>query len=234
MGSVVAIHQPNYLPWLGYFGKIAEADVLVFLDDVQFSKNSYINRTRVLGAGKARWLTVPVSVHLGDPINRVRPARPDWPARHLDTLFNFYRGAPAFRAVWPRVEELYGALPRADIAASNRFLIENIARELGLACRFRESSEVEVGGALGDDRLVALTATVAPGGCYLSGRGGADYQSPDKFAAAGLKFRYVDFTHPVYDQGGQEFTPGLSVMDAVFRLGWAAAAELLEQSGRRP
>src|SRR3546814_3690829 len=75
---IVAIHQPNYLPWLGYFHKIARADVFVFLDDVQFSKNGYTNRVRILGDGAARWLTIPAAVHLGDPIGAVRPARPDW------------------------------------------------------------------------------------------------------------------------------------------------------------
>ena len=76
--TVVAVHQPNYLPWLGYFYKIACADVFIFLDDVQFSKNSYINRVRILHAQRSHWLTIPVSVTLGDPINRVRPARADW------------------------------------------------------------------------------------------------------------------------------------------------------------
>lgn len=232
MPATATIHQPNYLPWLGYFYKMAAADIFIFLDDAQFSKNSYINRVQVLSGDGARWLTVPVSVHLGDPINRVRPAREDWPARHLDTLAGLYRGAPAFRSVWPRVKDFFHCLPPGTLAESNRFLVERIAGELGLGCKFLAASELAVGALAGDDRLVALVAAAAPGGCYLSGRGGEKYQDPAKFSAAGLQFRYTDFQHPVYDQGRREFTPGLSIMDAVFRLGWAGAAGLLAAKGR--
>ncbi len=225
--TIVAIHQPNYLPWLGYFHKIARADVFVFLDDVQFSKNSYINRVRILAGGKQRWLTVPVSVHLGDAIKTVRPARTDWAAAHLDTMRTFYGEAHSFRAVWPTLAEIYAALPHGSIAASNRALVEGVAGELGLQCRFLASSEIETGAAAGDDRLVRIVQAVAPDGTYLSGKGGANYQDPDRFTAAGLGFRYTDFAHPRYDQGGGEFVAGLSVVDAIFQLGWRGTADLL-------
>lgn len=224
---IVAIHQPNYLPWLGYFHKIALADVFVFLDDVQYSKNSYINRVQILGNGAPRWLSVPVSAHLGDAIDTVRPARADWASAHLDTLRTFYTAAPAFAAVWPRLKEIYAGLPAGDLAAMNRALIEAMAGELGLKCRFLASSGIETGDASGDARLVKIVAAVAPGGTYVSGQGGAKYQDPDKFTGAGLGFRHAGFSHPTYDQGGGEFVSGLSVIDAAFRLGWAGTAELL-------
>lgn len=223
----VAIHQPNYLPWLGYFRKIATADVFVFLDDVQFSKNGYTNRVQILADGKPRWLTVPVSAHLGDPINQVRPARHDWPQAHLDTLRARYKSAPAFRTVWPKIREFFSDLPDADIGTINRHLVIRLAEMLGLACRFVSASELSTGTAKGDDRLVALVASVAPGACYFSGKGGAKYQDPEKFRRAGLDFRYLDFEHPRYDQGAGDFVPGLSVMDAAFRLGWARTAALV-------
>jgi hypothetical protein len=224
---IVAIHQPNYLPWLGYFRKIALADVFVFLDDVQFSKNSYTNRVRILGDGRARWLSVPVSVHLGDTIRAVHPARADWSGSHLDTLKTFYRHAPAFNTVWPRVQEIYHTAPSADIAGINRALVEAVAGELGLACRFLASSDLDTGEATGDDRLARIVSDLAPGGTYLSGEGGSKYQDPGKFEAAGITLRYPGFQHPTYDQGGTPFVAGLSVLDAAFRLGWRGAAGLL-------
>lgn len=223
---IVAIHQPNFLPWLGYFHKIARADAFVFLDDAQYTKNSFINRVRVLGPDGPRWLTLPVSYDFGEPIDRVRPARPDWPSRHLDTLRTLYGDAPAFREVWPKLAEMIAAAPAADLAAINRHLIEAAAGELGLSCRFLAASDMDVPGKA-DDRLVGLVAAVEPGAVYLSGEGGAKYQDADKFSAAGLSLTYAGFAHPAYPQGRADFEAGLSVVDAVFHLGWAGAAELL-------
>jgi len=225
--AVVAIHQPNYAPWLGYFAKMAMADIFVFLDDAQYSKNNYINRVQVMGGAGPRWLTVPVSHRFGDPILAVRPARPGWARAHLDSLRGFYRDAPAFAAVWPEVEAAYRALPEGSLADSNIALVEALARLLGIRARFRRSSEIDTGGAPGDQRLAQLVQALAPGGCYLSGRGGARYQDPETFRRAGVGLRYTGFVHPDYDQGGRMFVPGLSVLDAAFRLGWARTGALV-------
>ncbi len=226
---IVAIHQPNYLPWLGYFYKIARADVFVFLDDAQYSKNSYTNRVQVSEPGGAKWLTVPVSYNFGDLISDVRPAVPDWPSRHMDTLRNYYRSAPCFRAAWPRLKRLYEGVPDSDLASINRFLVEGIASELGLHCIYRASSGIPTGEATSDDRLAALVASIDADGTYLSGKGAAGYQDPDKFTAAGVDFRYADFRHPRYPQLSEDFVEGLSVLDTVFHLGWRGAADLLMQ-----
>lgn len=224
---IVAIHQPNYLPWLGYFHKIAAADTFVFLDDVQFSKNSYINRCRILGGDGPRWLTVPVSVSLGDPINAVRPARRDWTTAHFGTLRTYYAKAPRFAAVWQDLETIYGNVPDGTLDAINRYMVEAVAGLMGLSCRFVASSEIETGPARGEDRLIGIVKSFAPGATYYSGKGGANYQSTQKFRDAGLDLVYTDFEHPDYDQGRPDFCAGLSVIDCVFRRGWSGAAKLL-------
>lgn len=225
--TIVAIHQPNYAPWLGYFYKMARADLFVFLDDVQFSKQSYINRVKILGASGPRWLTQPAKVRLGQAIGEVVPARRDWAQAHLDTLRNSYVRAAAFKAVWPDIQGLYERLPEGDLAAINQTLIVRLAARLGVARNFRRSSDIDTGARSGDDRLVAIVAALAPGGAYLSGKGGAGYQDEAKFASAGLSLAYTDYDHPVYEQGDRDFVAGLSVLDAVFHLGWNAAAALI-------
>ena len=224
---IVAIHQPNYLPWLGYFHKIARADVFVFLDDVQFSKGSYTNRVRILRDGRAAWLTQPVRHGLGQPINAVGFAQPDWPQRHRDGLRGAYGRAACFRQLWSEIAALYDDLPAAGLAAVNQVLIERIAGRLGLDCEFRLSSALGHGAQSGDARLAALVAEIAPSGTYLSGAGGANYQSEATFTAAGLTLAYGDYTPPRYDQGGGDFLAGLSIVDAVFALGWESTRTLL-------
>jgi len=225
---IVAIHQPNYLPWIGYFQKIATSDVFIFLDDVQFSKNGYTNRVKILGADGARWLTVPVSVRHGDPIDQVRPAKRDWPERHLDTLKNYYRRASNFHTVWPRLVEIFADIPNDSLARSNRYLVEAIGSELGLRCCYLASSAVPVNDKTGDDRLIALVSSVAPGATYFSGHGAANYQDESKFAAVGVELCYNDFAHPTYAQDQRTFVAGLSILDAILHLGWRGAAELLD------
>lgn len=216
---IIAIHQPNYLPWLGYFRKIADADAFVFLDDAQFTKNSYINRTRVLNAGVPRWLTVPVSVSLGQSIDAVAPARPDWRAAHLDSLKGFYVKAPAFGEGIALLSELLDRVPAEPLSDINRHLIEGLAGVLGLPTCFHASSEIGAADRRADDRLIALCRMLSTEPVYLSGRGGASYQDPEKFAAAGVGLRYTEFTPMPYFQNSETFVPGLSVVDALFHLG---------------
>lgn len=223
---IVAIHQPNYAPWLGYFHKIARADCFVFLDDAQFSKGSYTNRVQIARGGAARWLTVPVRVSLGMPIAAVPTADPDWPERHLDLLRQAYRHAAAFDAAWPDLASIWRSAPAGTLAEANRHIVEAIAARLGLVCRFERASALPADGQAGDARLAAIVAALAPGGTYLSGKGGAKYQSADAFERAGVTLQYSVFQPRPYDRGTEDFVAGLSVVDALFHLGFAATADL--------
>jgi ribosomal protein S18 acetylase RimI-like enzyme len=226
MPVTVAIHQPNYVPWLGYFAKMARSDVFVFLDDVQFSKNSYINRVQIDGSGSPRWLTVPVTYKFGDPINRVRASGSGWPRAHLDTLKTYYAKAASFGVVWDWLGDILPVVDSGNLAAANETFIRAIAQRLGLRCAFRRASEFDNGGRTGDDRLIALLKAAGPSVSYLSGKGGGNYQDPAKFERASIGLGYVDFVHPTYDQG-HEFLPGLSILDALFRVGFERTAALL-------
>ena len=226
--TLVAIHQPNYAPWLGYFHKLAQVDWLIFLDNAQFSKGSYINRVQIAGAGPVRWLTISVRNAFGAAINGTELARPDWARAHLDTLCNAYRAAACFQHVWPDVEALYRDLPQQSLAQANVALITRMAERLGVTTPTRMASSFDVGAATGDDRLIALCRQFGDDVAYLSGRGGAKYQDEAKFSAADIPLHYTAFEQRSYSQGGSEFVGGLSVLDAVFHLGWKGAAALVK------
>lgn len=229
--TTVAIHQPNYAPWLGYFAKMARADVFVFLDDVQYSKNSYINRVQIDAAGSPRWLTVPVSYKFGEPINRVRPSSETWRKTHLDTLKTYYGAAPSFDAVRGWLDGVLTTATAADIAASNEAVIRAAAEMLGLRCTFRRSSEFDTGLSSGDERLIAILRGLGSDISYLSGTGGNNYQDPAKFEQAGIRLIYSDFIHPHYDQG-HDFIAGLSILDGLFRVGWERTAAFIKVAAK--
>ena len=225
----VAIHQPNYLPWMGYFFKMYCADVFIFLDDVQFSKGSYINRVRILSSKGPRWLTVPVNVKLGQKIFDVQPSHDNWQLSHIDLLRNEYAEANYLTNILSELNDLYITLHQDNIAEINIAIVRVLASRLGIKTSFICSSEIKSSGK-GDELLVNLVKSVAEGATYLSGTGGAKYQDPNRFSASSLGFEYIEFEHPEYDQGEGKFEPGLSVIDCLMRYGWKDTSELIKNN----
>lgn len=94
---ILSIHQPAYLPWLGYFDRIARSDKFVYLDNVQFERNSFINRNRIKTANGPIWLTIPVRLkeHFNKTIADIEiDARQNWKRKHLRSIEQNYRHAP--------------------------------------------------------------------------------------------------------------------------------------------
>lgn len=225
---IVAIHQPNYAPWLGYFNKLARSDAFIFLDDVQYSRGGYTNRARIGRAGNSGWLTQPVKREFGALICQTSFSSDDWPARHLDSLKGAYASAAAFREVWPVIRALWERVPLESLAVANRHIVQGLATELGLTPRFVLSSTLVTGETTGDARLVRLMQAIAPhGGTYLSGKGGANYQSAETFSPAGYELRYSEFEQSEYARGDAPFITGLSVLDALFHCGIEATRRLV-------
>ncbi len=226
----VAIHQPNFLPWLGYFDKIARADAFVLLDSVQFPKKggTWINRVRILVNGKATWLTVPVdrSYHGTRTIRemRVNDADGRWRETALKTLRSAYGRAPFFAAVQAELEPLL-ADPTDDLGAYNERAIRRLCELLGVDTPLIRASELDGRGAA-TDLLVSLVRA-AGGDAYLAGGGAEGYQEDEKFAAAGIALLEQEFAPPTYDQGGGEHVAGLSVVDALMHIGVEGTRALL-------
>jgi hypothetical protein len=217
----VAIHQPHYLPWLGYLAKWAAADVFVFLDTVQYENNGWQNRNRIKTRDGVAWLTVPVHAPLGTPILDVRvDRRQPWRRRHLRAIEHAYADAPCFGRFREELAELYagewdalGALA----VASARWL----ATAFGIRTPTRLASELGVAGDLdATERLVALCRAVGAD-TYLAGRDGVAYMDLSRFQAAGIAVRCQAYEHPEYAQRHGPFVPALSGLDLLLNLGEA-------------
>jgi hypothetical protein len=227
----IAIHQPNYVPWCGYFAKMKACDVFVFLDDAQMpiGRGGYVYRAQIRGESGPMWLTVPVRRHGTEAIATVEPAEPDWQATHLRKLQNQYRKAPFYRAVMELIGPVY-AQPSAKLAEFNVRFIRAVAAYLGVEPRFEISSLLGPEG-LSDDRLISLVRILG-GDTYVSGKGGANYQDPAKFEAAGISLEVRAYAPVPYPQVHGDFIPGLSILDALFNVG-SEAANLLHYAGAR-
>lgn len=225
---LVAIHQPNFLPWLGYFDRMVRADLFVLLDHVQFERRNYQNRTQILVEGEPRWLTVPV-VQLSQK-EKIIDKRVDnpaegtarwWGPNSFSTLRYAYRKAPHFDLYAPRLKEIFET--RWEKLVDLNIATLEFAREaLGIRTPMIRSSTLQVEGqrsALLLDICKKVGATA-----FLGGMGGSrDYLDKEAFAAANMGVVWQDFRHPQYAQCGEgAFTPGLSVMDILFNCGPAS------------
>lgn len=224
---IVAIHQPNYLPWLGYFYKIARADVFVLLDDVQFTKNGYQNRTQIKGAAGPVWLTQSV-LQAGRGLQSTAmvefDTRVDWRQKHMKSLTANYARAKFGKEMLALCGEwLDGNDP--GLASTNSRLIISAAKALGLETKFVSSSTIETDLKKGD--RIADICRVLGASHYLSGRGAQAYQSEEQFQEHGIELIYTDFEKTPYPQLWGDFCGGLSVIDALCNIGVAETRKLI-------
>lgn len=218
---IVTIHQPNYLPWLGYFHKLLKADRFILLDTVAFSKGSYTNRCRIGWEEGSRWLTVPVQTagRLGQPINEVNLDGGDWHRHHLANLRTAYGGSPYADRYLPDLESVLESGHR-NLADLNESLLRLICGYLGIGVELVRASDLNPVGSK-SELLVSLCRQVGAS-TYLSGQGGATYNDDALFSQSGIQLTYDDFEHPVYAQAGKRFHPGLSILDLLFNCGEAS------------
>jgi len=231
MIKTVAIHQPNFFPWLGYFDKIARSDTFIFLDNVQYPKTGGVwsNRVKMLVAGEARWVTAPIirTFHGLAEINEIEWAdEQPWRVKLIKTLAANYSKARYYREIIVWLEPLI-LMPEANLARYNIAVIRAIAEKIGLSCEHCITASSLYGHGQASELLIDLTHKVS-GDVYLCGGGVAGYQEDQAFISAGLKLRYQSFVHPVYEQfGGGEFVPGLSIVDAMMNIGSLGVARLM-------
>lgn len=217
--KTVAILQPGYLPWLGFFEQLARSDVFVVYDDVQFDKHGWRNRNRIKSPSGPHWLTVPVR-HSGKnspPIHAVEiDARQAWARKHVGTIRQFYADAPCIGRYLPELEELlhrrWALLIDLDLAVTAL-----LCRWLGLDRHVARSSALGLGGGQSERLLNHCLHYGATR--YLSGAAARDYLDTALFTRHGIEVVWQDYRHPVYPQPHGPFVSHLSTLDLILNCG---------------
>jgi hypothetical protein len=224
---IVSINQPAYLPWLGYYHRIAISDLHVVLDHVQFEKNSYVNRNKVRTKEGWCWLTVPVKTKskFGNlPIAELEIADDSrWAAKHWSTIRQNYAAAGYFEAHGPFFQSLY-ARPWSRLAALMQEINGYLLEQLGISTRMISSSQMDPQKTKSE--LVLELCQAAGATVYLSGPLGRDYLDEDSFRVAGIRVAYHDYRHPIYSQLYAGFEPSMSAVDLLFNHGAESMAVL--------
>jgi hypothetical protein len=226
---IVAIHQPQYLPWIGYFHKMLSADAFCYLDNVQYKKNEWQNRNRIRSADGWQWLTVPVTYRYPQRIGEVGVNNDvNWGRKHLQALRTSYGRAPYFDRYFPCFEGIL-ACRWEGIAALNLRLIRCLREILGVGGRPAVCASGIAASEEPTQRLVDICRTLGAD-TYLAGEGAAGYMEPEPFHRQGIQVVTQAFEHPVYPQLFGQFQSHLSVVDLIFNCG-PESADIIRRSG---
>ncbi|NWG07803.1 MAG: WbqC family protein [Chloroflexi bacterium] len=218
----VVILQPSYIPWRGYFDQIRRADLFVFYDDIQYDKHGWRNRNQIKTHQGKKWITIPVHSKgntQGVPIKDVRIdwSKP-WAKTHLKSITMSYSKAPYFERYLPLLESFF---QRRDEFLAD-FTIETsiiLARELGFtSTRFMRSSELSGIEGQKTDRVINVLKRVGAT-YYICGPSASSYMEPEKFAAAGIPFEYMQYNYPEYPQLYPPYDPYVTIFDTLFMVG---------------
>ncbi|AVM75591.1 WbqC family protein [Magnetospirillum gryphiswaldense] len=228
--TTVVCHQPDFVPYLGFFDRLLDADVFVILDDVQFLRRGWHHRDRIKTRDGADWLTLSVEkapretaikdIRLADAAN-------GWIDGNLNLLRANYAAAPHFATIMPQVEALYRR-PAATLLELNMAFLDWAYGLFDLRPSVVLSSSLAV-ESTANQRLIDLVQAVG-GDSYLSGTGALDYLDPGVWCESGIKLTVQRFEHPCYSQLHGGFEPYLSCLDLFFNCAPDAAAIL--RSGR--
>jgi hypothetical protein len=227
----VAISQPSYLPWCGFFDLVDQVDQFVLLDDAQFVKQSWHQRNRIKSSSGLQWLTVPVVFRgrLGQAISEVMIREPQFWEKHTRAVAVNYGRARYFERYYPTLNQILQSCSRGKLLDLNLALIQWLAQELGVTTPMIRSSTLSVEGKR-SERLVSVCKLLGAGD-YVSPRS-ATYLLDDErlFEENGLKVWFQNYTPPEYEQRFPPFASCASALDLLFNQGPESGAII--RSGR--
>jgi hypothetical protein len=216
--TCLAAHQPQYLPWSGYFDKLAQADLFVLLDTVQFKKNEWQNRNRIRTDRGWQWLTVPVHHRFPMTLRQVTLDESGvWRRKHREALRTHYARAPHRDAILPAIEALLDA-DHPNLAELNAQTVRVLAGLLGIRTPILLASTLDGLPEGADERLIALCHRF---GCrrYIAGAGGHAYMDLDAWKRAGVRVVFQEFSLQSHPQVYPGWVPNLSAVDWLMNCG---------------
>ena len=210
---IMSAHQPAYLPWLGYFDKIKRSDVFVFLDTVQYEKNSYTNRNRIKTQNGPIWLSIPVIKT--DHFQKIMSEMPidpksNWRRKHLNSIQMSYSKALHFNELFPKLQDLYSKY-FDNIVDATWYHLMFWLNVFDIHTKIIKSSTLDVHSKKSD--LVFDLCRAVSADYYISGALGRNYLEVEKFNNAGIQVEFQDYQHPVYKQLFGDFIPNMGIVD---------------------
>lgn len=227
---IISAHQPHLLPWLGYFNKVACSDVFVWLEDVQYRKNYFQNRTKIKGNKNELWLTLPVRKgKLGENINEVELIKGRDFEKITKTIKNYYSKTPFFELYFKEIENII-LNSNESLNDLNFELFMYFVSGLKIETKVIKSSSLNIQNTNANDRLIEISNKL-DATKYIAGKGSVNYMDLDLFKDHNIEILWQEF--PVneiqYKQTKGDFISGLSILDVLFNIGAEKTKELVHR-----
>lgn len=223
-------HQPNFLPYMGFFYKMYKSDIFVYDDDVYYSSTGLHNSNFLKIQGQSHRVTVPVFAKIGDRINEVEiDYNRNWDYKMLKTVMMNYAKAPYFQIGYDLLAKHISKKPKY-LYELNRGLLDDIVAGFGMKTKIITASKDVPTTLSNNDRNIYQCKKVRAN-VYYSGTGGKDYNDEDAYAREGIKVVYSDYKPVVYPQTGHGFIENLSVLDYIFNKGFEIPQEWSDSNG---
>lgn len=214
------MHQPEHMPWLGFFHKINMANMYVVLDDVQYRRRYFQNRNKIRTKEAWQWLTVPLQKENRNEllIKDAQVFNEDlkWKSKNLESIRLNYCKAKYFKYYWDEFKYIYSK-PHSHLLDLNLSLLKFFFEKIGIKSKIQLSSDLKASGIKGD--LIFNICKTVNAKIYISGISGKDYLDIQEFSKNGIKVIIQKFHHPIYKQLHEPFIPCLSIIDLLFNHG---------------
>lgn len=218
---IISIHQPHFLPWLGYFNKVWNSDVFVWLHNVQYRKNYFQSRTKIKNPHTLQefWLTIPVRASLGTPIDGVVEVNDRWRKPMAKTLEQFYKRTPYFEELGPELINLVHTCD-SNLDKLNYQFFMLILDKLSFSGKVVRVEELLPLSEEPNQRLIDICKKTRATR-YIAGKGGKNYLNTQQWNEAGIQVVWQNFQPAQlrYPQQGDNFIAGLSIIDCFFNAG---------------
>lgn len=218
---IIAIHQPECLPWMGFFNKMHRAHRYVVFDHVQYKKRYFENRNRIKLGNKATWVTVPVESK-GKFVQCIKDVEIDnsmpWQDKMIRTIHHGYAKTPYYHRYFHEIERLIGQRTYSRLIDFNLQFIEWFRSVLSIETPMVRSSDLNVDGYQGSELILQINRVMGAHQ-YLCGVSGRDYLKEAEFRNTGVEIVWQCFQPQPYPQTGDGFIANLSTLDLVFNCG---------------
>lgn len=215
----VAILQPNYIPWKGYFDIINMVDEFIVYDEVQYTKNDWRNRNKIKTKNGLLWLTIPVRRRsLDQKISETKALNSMWRKKHWKSLCQWYSKSKYFETYRSTFEKLYLSSVEDNLSKINVEFIDTINAIVGIKTKLRTSSHYELYGGK-TDRLINICKQ-ANATEYITGPSAMNYLDVQRFKESNIELRFVSYEgYKPYHQQFPPFEHGVSIVDLIFNTG---------------